>query len=370
MTEASPPSDVFVLDSLVHALNWREDNWADKVAGRAGSEAAAFTAAHQGDPEYDYPREKFISDWSVEDVANVLFRESTTCVGVFNPQPLFVYKDGLTALHKAYEAVEKFPTRFIGTYATIDPLREGWQASLREQVTQLKPMGLKLYPASWHEKGVSTYAMNDPKIAFPVFELAGELGLRHVAVHKALPIGPIEYQGAFDPRDFEGAAAHFPDIDFELVHGGLAFLEETAWLLGKFDNIYVNLENTNIVAARRPRTFARILLGLMHVGGTPVLDRIEWGTGSFQFHPRPCIEAFLDFEFPADLLADAGLFQPVEQITLENKRDILGRTFAARHGIDIAAVQAAAAGDAFARPHGTPLPRPYSTLTGDKALDR
>jgi hypothetical protein len=231
-------------------------------------------------------------------------------------------------------------------------------------------MGLKLYPASWQEKGVETYAMNDPKIAFPVFELAAELGLRHIAVHKALPIGPIEYRGAFSPVDFEGAAANFPEIDFELVHGGLAFVEETAWLMGKFPNIYINLENTNIVIARRPRTFARILLGLMHVGGNAVLDRLEWGTGSFQFHPRPCIEAFLEFEFPEDLLDEAGLFQPLRQITMDNKRDILGRTFAGRHGIDIDAVKAATVGDRFWREPGVPLPRPYSTLTGDKALAR
>lgn len=365
---SSVREDIFVLDSLVHALNWDESNFADKVAGAAGAKAAAFVACNTGIPGYDYPEDKYKSDWSVTDMANLLFHESQTTVGVFNPQPLFIYKDGLTSLEKAAESIERFPTRFIGTYATIDPLRPGWEQHLREQVDLLHPMGLKLYPASWQEKGVQTWAMNDPKVAFPVFELAGELGLRHIAVHKALPIGPIEYRGAFNVMDFEGAAAHFPDFDFELVHGGLAFLEETAWLMSKFPNIYINMENMNIVVARKPRAFARILLGFMNVIGNEMYSRLQWGTGTFQFHPRPCIEAFLDFEFPEDMLSETGMFVAADQITMENKRDILGRNFARRHDIDIVAVTAATKGDQFDRPAGAPPLPPYSTLTGDKAL--
>jgi predicted TIM-barrel fold metal-dependent hydrolase len=353
---------MFIIDALVHALNWEESNWADRVAAGSSVEAACYTAAHQGSPAYDMPRHLFQRNWTEDDSANLLFRESTTSVGIFNPQPLFVFKDGQTSLEKAYRAVEKYPTRFIGSYAAIDPLRDGWEEHLREQVETLKPMGLKLYPASWQERGMETIAMNDPQVAFPVFELCLELGIRHIAVHKALPIGPMEYRGAFGPQDMEGAAAHFPDIDFEIVHGGMSFTEETAWLLAKFPNIYVNLENLNIVVARRPRTFARILLGLMHVGGNAIYDRLHWGTGTFQFHPRPCIEAMLDFTFPEDLLEDTGLYHPIDQITDEHKQRIMGGNFARRHGLDIPSLRAAIADDEFARASGDALPAPYSTL--------
>jgi predicted TIM-barrel fold metal-dependent hydrolase len=354
--------DIFIIDGLVHALNWEESNWADPVAAGSSTDAACYTAAHQGSPTYDMPRELFQRNWTEDDSANLLFRESTTSVGIFNPQPLFVFKDGQTSLEKAYRAVEKYPTRFIGSYAAIDPLREGWEEQLRYQVETLKPMGLKLYPASWQERGMQTIALNDPKVAFPVFELCLELGIRHIAIHKALPIGPMEYKGAFGPSDIEGAAAHFPDIDFEIVHGGMSFLEETAWLLAKFPNIYVNLENLNIVVARRPRTFAKILLGLLHVGGNALYERLQWGTGTFQFHPRPCIEAMLDFTFPEDLLEGAGLYHPIDQITMEHKRLVMGGNFARRHDLDIPALKAAIADDEFARALGAPLPAPYSTL--------
>ncbi|WP_157988083.1 amidohydrolase family protein [Jiangella endophytica] len=355
--------DVFVLDSLVHALNWTEENWADRTACKASCDAAAFTAANHGHPAYDMPPELFLRDWTPEDSANLLFRESTTSVGVFNPQPLFVFKDGQTSVEKAVEAVTKYPSRFIGSYAAIDPLRDGWRTHLAEQIAELRPLGIKVYPASWQEQGMRTWALNDPKVAFPLFEFALEHGIRHIAVHKALPIGPMEYRGAFGPADVEGAAAHFPEIDFEVVHGGMSFVEETAWLLAKFPNVYINLENMNIVVARRPRTFARLLLGLLHVGGNALYDRIQWGTGTFQFHPRRCIEAFLDFEFPDDLLEDTGLYHPVEQITLERKRDILARNFARRHDLDLDRLRQGIAGDEFARLPGEPLPAPYSTLS-------
>lgn len=362
--------DIFIVDSLVHALNWDPSNWADIVAARASVQAATYTAAHQGSAEYDFPAELFVRNWTVEDSANLLFGESTTAVGVFNPQPLFVFKDGQTSVEKAGEAIRKYPSRFIGTYAAIDPLREGWRTYLKEQVDELSPLGLKLYPASWQDRGVRTWGLNDPKVAFPVFEYAGELGIRNIAIHKALPIGPMEYRGAFGPGDVEGAAAHFPELDFEIVHGGMSFVEETAWLVAKFPNIYINLENMHIVVARRPRTFARIMLALLHVGGNEVYNRIIWGTGTFQFHPRPTIEAMLDFTFPEDLLEDTGLYHPVDQITMENKRDIMGRTFARQHNLDIDALRQGIAGDEFSRPDGQELPAPYSTLSWISPADR
>jgi hypothetical protein len=359
--------EFFVLDSLIHAINFDPSNYADEVAGAAGAKAAAFVVANSGLPGYDYPPEKFISDFSVDDMAHMVFGESQTTVGVFNPQPLFVYKDGMTSLAKAAEAIEKYPNRFIGTYAAVDPLRDGWRAHLMEQADLLHPMGLKLYPASWQEKGVVTWQMNDPKVAFPVFELAGELGIRHIAMHKAMPIGPLEYRGAFNVLDFEGAAKHFPEMDFEIVHGGIAFLEETAWLLSKFPNIFVNMENMNIILARKPRAFARILTGLMNVIGDEVYNRLQWGTGTFQYHPRPCVEAMIDFTIPEDMLEETGMFVPVSQINDDHKRNILGLNFARRHGIDVEEVTGGTAGDQFWHP-GEDLPKPYSTLSPEKAL--
>lgn len=354
--------DVFVLNAVVHAFNLDPSNYAIEAPARASVEMFCGIAGNTGDKAYDYPRSLIQRDWPVEDLAALLFRESTTSVAVYHPTPIFIYKDGLSSVEKAAEAVAKYPSRFIGAYACVDPLSPGWDKYLEDQVAEFKPLGLKLYPASWHDQGVRTWAMNDPKVAFPVYDKCGELGLNRIAVHKAIPSGPMEYRDALNPKDVEGAAAHYPEFDFEIVHGGLAFLEETAWLLGQFPNIYINMENMNIVAARRPRRFAKILLGLMHVAGNKVYDRLQWGTGTVQYHPRPCIEAMLEFEFPDDLLEHAGLFSGLRQITMEDKRNILAGNFIRRHGLDLEKLENGILGDEFYRQPGTPLPEPLSTL--------
>src|SRR5438094_3456943 len=129
--------------------------------------------------------------------------------------------------------------------------------------------------------------MNDSKALYPVLERCRELGIRSVAIHKSFPIGPAPLD-AFRPDDVEYAAADFPDLNFEIVHGGFAFLEETAFQLARFDNVYVNLESTITSIVKRPRHFARALGELLLWGGS---KKIFWGTGAIP-HPAPLLEAF------------------------------------------------------------------------------
>ncbi len=361
--------DFFVLDAVTHAFNLGEDNFADKEAAGAMAEMVAVLGSSTPEPEYAQSREVVLRDWSVEELAGVLFRESTTDVAVYHPLPIYSFKDGLSSLEKAVEAMERYPTRFIGSYACIDPMR-GKQAldELERQVELLKPLGLKMYPASWHEGRVDSWKMNDPEIAYPVIEKAGELGLRHVAVHKSIPIEPVEFGDAFNPADFEGAAVNFPEMNFEIVHGGIAFVEETAWLLARFPNVYVNMENLNMVVARRPRVFAEIMLGLMKEGGDAMLDRMFWGTGTVQYHPKPCVEALAEFEFPEDLLESAGLYAPISQLTDEKKAGLFSGNYARLHDLDLEALKAALAGDEFsvaAADEG--LAAPWSSATSGAA---
>jgi hypothetical protein len=353
--------DIFILDAVTHAFNLTEENFADYEGAKAMAEMVAVLSGSMPEEQYQLPRDVVLRDWTIDELANTLFRESTTDAAVYMPLPIFSFKDGLSSLEKAVEAREKYPQRFLGTYACVDPMR-GKVAldELERQVELLQPMGLKVYPASWYEGNIGCWKMNDPEIAFPVFEKAAELGLRHIAVHKSIPIEPVEFKDAFNPADLEGAAVHFPDINFEIVHGGIAFVEETAWLLARFPNIYINMENLNMVVARRPRMMAKILLGLMKLAGTDALSRMFWGTGTVQYHPQPCLDAFLDFEFPEDMLDEAGLYSPIAQITREDKVGLLAGNFARLHDIDLEAVKAAIKDDEFARAPGEALAAPWS----------
>lgn len=143
--------DLFVIDAVTHAYNHTEDNFADPVGAGAISGLAYVLASNPPDPRYALSQEVYLSDWQVPDVANMLFRVSTTDVAVMHPLAISAYKDGFVSVEKAAEALRRYPDRFIGAYACVDPL-DGRRAleSLAHQVETLQPMGLKLYP---HELG-------------------------------------------------------------------------------------------------------------------------------------------------------------------------------------------------------------------------
>jgi hypothetical protein len=252
----------------------------------------------------------------------------------------------------------------VGAYCTVDPLRPDPVGEFERQFEQLaNPVGLKLYPIGYSDGKATPWQMGDPKLGFPLYEKCRELGIKRVAIHKSLPLGPAPNGDAFHPRDVEGAADAFPDITFSIVHGGLSFTEETAWLLGRFSNIWINLESLNIVLMLRPRVFAEIFAGIMGIAGEGAIERMYWASGAMNCHPRASLEAFMDFQFPEEVLERTGTFFPVPQLTHEHKRMILGENLARLHGFDIAKLAAGIEDDEFSSTQGAPLPAPYSTTT-------
>ena len=363
-----PDDSLFIIDAVSHPYNFREDNYGDSPFAQAGAASTAELAwalvASAPDPSYTLPRSAYLSDWSVEDTAAMLFAESLTDVSVCHHLPIYAYKDGLVSIEKTAEAVDKYPNRFIGAYAGIDPLHG--KDALRSMERQLdlyggKTIGVKMYPTSWSNDTVRNWRMDDPELTFPILEKAMENGINVTAVHKAIPIGPVPGD-EYGPQDVAGAATHFPEMNFEIVHGGISHVEETAWLLGRYPNVWINLEIWNIVLLRRPRVFAKMFLDLLSVAGEYALDRIFWGTGTILHHPRPTIEAFLDFEFPEDLLEMAGMLGPIPQLTMEHKKKILADNYARMHGLDLEQIKKNVGTDQWTRTGGD-LPEPYSATS-------
>jgi predicted TIM-barrel fold metal-dependent hydrolase len=355
--------DIFVIDGVAHSFDMSESNFADPRYAAPINRLIGELFASQP-PGYDLDASATYKDWPIEDTANIMFRESYTDVAIFHPVPIFFYKDGLSGFHKAVEATKRWPQRFVGSYCAVDPLRPDPLGEFERQFEQLEhPVGLKLYPVGYSESTVSPWRMDDPAIGFPLYEKARELGLTSVAVHKSLPLGPAPHGDAFRTADIEGAAQGFPDINFSIVHGGISFTEETAWLLSRFSNIWINLETLNMILAARPRTFAEILAGLISVGGEEVIDRIYWGSGAMNCHPRIGLELFTQFEFPAEIVEGSGTFFPVPQLTHEHKRMILGGNIARLHDLDIPALAARIEDDEFSTTRERELPIPYSTTT-------
>jgi predicted TIM-barrel fold metal-dependent hydrolase len=332
-----------VIDAVVHPYNLAEENFrtaharpiTDIVSG--GNRAVAPAG-------YRLPQDAYERNWSIEEVATMSFVESYADLAAYHVVPIRAYHDGICSVEKGLEAQERWSDRFL-FYVGVDPL-EGPKAieDLERQVELFDQVaGLKLYPNSWLGQEVKGWLMDDPEVAFPLFERARQLGIRTIAIHKAIPLGPVELLH-YRVDDIDRAAMAFPDLNFEIMHGGMAFLEETAWQLARFRNVWVNLETTATMLSNRPGAFERAMAALVAHGGPRALSQIIWGTGCMVSHPRPHLEKFVrEFTFSPETIERFGL----PEFTPQRKRAILAENYARLHQLDLGERLSRIKGDEF-----------------------
>lgn len=327
----------FVVDGVVHAYNLDESNYVIEESKRFADGVYRHHQTYQrGYEQFVQPRDEFMSDYPVEGVLEA-WDDAGVDVISYHGLPLWDYfHDGMSTIEKGKRLREERPGRVL-IYAPISPL-EGPAAldKMADVVENDQVDGIKLYPSSYIRGRSYSWTMDDEKIAFPVFERALELGIRNVAVHKALPIGPAPAE-PFRVDDVVGAAAAFPEINFQVVHGGLAFIDETAQLLHRFKNVYMNLEVTMSYVLTRPQLFARAL-GEMLYWGTP--EQLIFASGFNIIHPKPLIDAFLAFQMPESMTED-GSYLPLND---DDKGKILGGNFARLHDLNVAELTKTSAG--------------------------
>lgn len=343
-----------IVDAVTHAFDSRSSNAkAGAFAQRALDSFFAFQWDFLPDP-YRLEAELYYRAIDVDTFVSAMFLESTTDVAVYHTIPAWGVFGDLSPIDVGIAARERHPDRVL-LYAAISPL-EGDRAlfELERQVAEWGVAGLKLYPMDIIDGQLLPFRLDDRKLAYPVLERCQDLGIRAVAIHKAIPLdqAPAEY---FASPDVESAARDFPDLNFEVVHGGFAFLEETMLQLMRFPNIYVNLEGVASMLTKQPAAFARILGQLMVYSGH---ERIFWGTGATVFHPRVLIEAFEAFEMPEELVSGYGY----PRLEPEVKRDILGGNYLRVHGIDASDLEQRLAGDEVDRERSGALREPWSVL--------
>ena len=329
----------FVIDAVAHGYHFAPENSTDPArTGQFVDQLYELTSASA--PEgWMLEKERWLRATDPDLVASALFAESQTDAAIYHHVPIFgLFEDGGSPLWVGEQMRERWPGR-VALYGGVSP----WQDGALEQVDRLVEehgvVGIKLYPLDIVDGEIKTLDMGDPEAAFPIFERAQELGIRTVAVHKALPLGPVPL-APFEVTDVESAAAAFPDLYFEIVHGGLAFLEETAWQVARFPNVVVNLEGTTLFLPHAPRRFAEVIGTFLGYGAG---ERVVWATGAMAMHPRPLLEAFAKLEMPRDLVEDYGM----PELTPEVKRAILGENAARIAGLDVEEMRRAAEGDEF-----------------------
>jgi predicted TIM-barrel fold metal-dependent hydrolase len=332
------------VDAVVHPFNFDKSNFSNRF-GHFFTEMIAQSSLYNNVGPYRIPESALRRDWSIEEIANVAFIESDTDIAAYHILPLNAFQDGVCSIEKAVEARRRWPNRFI-FYIGVDPMQG--KAALEEMHRQYELLegdvvGLKLYPNSWLGEEIRGWFMSDPEIAFPVFRKAQELGLKTVAIHKAFAMGPAEMLH-YRVDDVDRAAAEFPDINFEIVHGGLAFVEETAWQLRRFKNVYANLESTTMNLVTRPLAFENVLANFMRF--PYMTDHLLWATGGcIVGHPQMLLDAFAAFKF-RNVTVEEG---HVPQITDADKRRILSENYVRMTGIDLEARLRGIANDEFAQ---------------------
>jgi uncharacterized protein len=340
LSDLSPiPYDVFIIDPVVHALNLDHDNVASKY-GEQLYQMSYGLHSMLSPPHALAPHDVYMSDMQPDALVRTMFEESATNLIATHTLRLDSwFKDGFAAEWKTVAMCRDHPTRVLG-YVGLDPTMEKAAVldDLERQVADLPgAVGVKLYP---HQMDPYRRWLANDDTVMALIERAQALGLKTIAVHKALPNGSVPLAPYRIGEDFEQAADAFPNMAFEIVHSGMAFIEETAMAIGRFPNVYANLETTTAMLWQAPGRFEAALALLMQWGGP---EKILWSTGCTVVHPQHLIELMWNFSFSEDTMARHGIPQCEDAI----KRLIFGGNYARMIGLDIPEWQGRQRGDRF-----------------------
>ena len=327
-----------VVDGVTHAYEWTPENRPDRLSAEDYAQTLEFlwrqthVATESRKPGWQLNFQEFTTKFSADAIARIYIEETDVDMIAYHEVEIpGFFKNGTSPLSTGEELKRRFPSRVL-LYAFADPFRgEAEFERMEEKVASGLVDGFKFYPTDGVfnlETGkVNTMLYDNPEMAFPYLQKAQDLGIKHVAVHKAFPVAP----GALiqDKVDDIGVAAEaFPELTFEIVHSGWAFLEDCALQLANNPNIYANLELTANFAVRRPRQCAEVIGTFLRIGNTE--DRLLFATGIPNGHPQPVLESFSAMEMPSDLTEG----QDFPELTEAVKKKMLGGNFLALHAID------------------------------------
>jgi predicted TIM-barrel fold metal-dependent hydrolase len=332
--------DAVIVDAVVHPYDLAPDNQNPEARAQLDAVYAAHRIATDPErPHFMLSEEEFFSDFGYDALAHAEFVEAPVDYAMIHALPNLGFAlRHVTDPDRGAAFRDLHPQR-LGLYATVDtPVVESAIRQLERQVTQLGVDGLKLYPAFFYDGLGAGWRLDGDDFATPLLEAAYDLGIRNVAVHKALWLPPAP-RDAFDVDDVD-AIGRFPEMRFQIVHAGTAFLDETLALLLAHPNLHLTLETTFQYILVKPHVFAKVLATLLTAGS----ERLLFASGNNLMHPLPLIEAFDGYELPEEVLDAVG----VAQLTEQDRRNILGENALRLYGMNRDALLEATAGDAFA----------------------
>jgi predicted TIM-barrel fold metal-dependent hydrolase len=321
--------NVFIADSVSHGYNYSPSNRTNQVFGGMVSEQL-YKGVHVGlqpdDPKWRLSEERFNFATDPGLVGRALFDESPTDFTVYHEVPFFgLFKDGSSDIEVGKAMRTRWGADRVALYGGVSAVQPDAMDRMDRLAQTPGVVGIKLYPGDLIDLRWKNALMSDRDLMFPVIEKARSMGLKSVAVHKAIYVDNMD-PNAFNVNDVGVAAKAFPEMTFEIVHGGYAFLPETLAVLRDNPNVVVNLEGPSAFILKQRRGFEQIMAAFLRVD--PKAERLIWATGCVVVHPLPFLEAFWEFQFPQAML-DAG----TPPFTEELKRRVLGGNIARILGI-------------------------------------
>jgi predicted TIM-barrel fold metal-dependent hydrolase len=321
-------NDAIVFDGVAHVFNFEKKNALGPAGEMFINHLYAFHNVLTPEGEPLMAAEEFLRQWTVDDIDEMVYEHSSTDMLCAMPLPLTdLFRDGLSPWEECAELAARRPDRTV-FWGSVNPL-EGRRAIdlMERQVGEFGAKAFKFYNVRYDFGAPFPWRMDDPRVAFPVFEKAQELGVNLIGVHKGVPLGPQPIE-ATQTWDMDGAAANFPDINFVIFHVGLPFIDEVCWQLVRHPNLYASIAATVNFVGRAPRQFAEVLGKLLFWCGE---DKIVYGSEAPIWQPQWALDAFWNFELPQDLVEGYGY----PQLTEQAKRKILGENLLRLHGMDV-----------------------------------
>jgi hypothetical protein len=155
-----------------HILQFRAENAFGSPGEMFSNHLYAFHATLTLDGEPKLPPEEFLKQRTVGDIRQMVYDESDTDMLVAMPPLTDLYKDGLSPWEECAELASHDPDRTV-FWGSVNPLGGRKALDLMErQVGELNAKAFKFYNVRYDFGSPYPWRMDDPRVAFPVFEKA------------------------------------------------------------------------------------------------------------------------------------------------------------------------------------------------------
>ncbi|GAB3301698.1 amidohydrolase family protein [Parasphingorhabdus pacifica] len=269
-----------------------------------------------------WPYKEFLYQGS-ERLMRDLFDDGYVDHAIFQPALLGeFYERGFGQTEQSFALASAHPDKLTYNHCWDPRFGEAGLDQLRADAERFRLKGCKLYTAEWHGESRG-WKLDDPW-SYRYLEMARELGIRNIHIHKGPTIRPLDLD-AFNVADVDKVATDFPDMNFVIEHCGLPRLEDFCWIATQEPNVHAGLAVAIPFMHTRPRYFAEIIGELLYWLDE---DRIQFSSDYALWTPRWLVERFVDFQIPEDMTEYAPL-------TTAQKKKILGLNAAAMYDIPV-----------------------------------